>query len=121
MRDLSPFIAKLRTELGPGKVLDSPTDRLLYSYDAALDKSLPSAVVLPVSAEEVAKAVRLARAAGVPFVARGAGTNLCGGSIPPPMPQPSAVMIVRISWFVSTFSSRAFSTLRILPLIGRIA
>ena len=28
---------------------------------------------------------------------------------------------VRISWFCSTLSSRAFSTFRILPLIGRIA
>ena len=39
----------------------------------------------------------------------------------PPMPQPSAVMIVWISSLPSILSKRAFSTFRILPLIGRIA
>ncbi len=38
-----------------------------------------------------------------------------------PMPQPSAEIIVPTSVFCSTFSRRAFSTLRILPRIGKIA
>ena len=38
-----------------------------------------------------------------------------------PMPQPSAAIIVRISSLLSILSKRAFSTLRILPLSGRIA
>ena len=37
------------------------------------------------------------------------------------MPVPSAVMIVLISSLLSILSKRAFSTLRILPLIGRMA
>src|SRR6478609_8081597 len=38
-----------------------------------------------------------------------------------PIPQPSAAIIVLISSLPSILSKRAFSTLRILPLIGRIA
>jgi hypothetical protein len=38
-----------------------------------------------------------------------------------PMPHPSAAIIVLISSLPSILSNRAFSTLRILPLSGRIA
>jgi hypothetical protein len=37
------------------------------------------------------------------------------------MPQPSAAIIVLISSLLSILSKRAFSTFRILPLIGRMA
>jgi len=49
---------------------------------APLEQRLPGAVALPRDAEQVAACVRLAADAGVPYVARGAGTNLCGGSVP---------------------------------------
>ncbi len=42
----------------------------------------PALVVLPGSTEEVAAVLRAARAAGVPVVARGAGTGLSGGALP---------------------------------------
>ena len=42
----------------------------------------PLAVVLPVSRDEVIAAVRLCHEHGVPFVARGSGTSLSGGSVP---------------------------------------
>ncbi len=42
----------------------------------------PGAVVLPETAEEVIAAVRLCHAYGIPFVARGSGTSLSGGSVP---------------------------------------
>jgi glycolate oxidase len=45
-------------------------------------RRLPLAVVLPRSSEEVARAMRFCRDAGVPIVARGAGTSLSGGAIP---------------------------------------
>ncbi|MEZ5305106.1 MAG: FAD-dependent oxidoreductase [Verrucomicrobiales bacterium] len=43
---------------------------------------LPGAVVVPQTADEVVKAVRLCREFGVPFVPRGSGTSLSGGSLP---------------------------------------
>jgi glycolate oxidase len=42
----------------------------------------PGLVVLPASTEEVAEVMRAAGAAGVPIVARGAGTGLSGGALP---------------------------------------
>ncbi|MBK8575676.1 MAG: FAD-binding protein [Elusimicrobia bacterium] len=48
-----------------------------------MDKRLPGAVVLPRTTAEVVAAVHVAREHGVPFAVRGAGTNLCGGTIVP--------------------------------------
>ena len=45
-------------------------------------KSRPAAVVMPVTQQEVIQAVRLCYEHQVPFVARGSGTSLSGGSVP---------------------------------------
>ena len=68
--------------LGPERVLSQPADLLSYRYDAGFLEGMPQVVALPESAEEVATVVRLAVAAGVPVVARGSGTGLCGGAVP---------------------------------------
>jgi glycolate oxidase subunit GlcD len=72
----------LRAAAGAERVLWREIDLALYSYDSAIDRARPSAVVLPETAEHVAAAVRACNRHGLPFVARGAGTNLCGGTIP---------------------------------------
>jgi glycolate oxidase len=43
---------------------------------------VPSLVVLPASAEEVAAVLRICALEGIPYVARGAGTGLSGGALP---------------------------------------
>jgi len=73
---------QLRRIVGPEHVLTSPADRRLYAYDASLESGQPDAVVLPADAQQVADVVRLAAAEGIPFLPRGAGTNLSGGSVP---------------------------------------
>lgn len=47
-------------------------------------KAKPAVVVLPETQEEVVETVRLCHAHDVPFVARGSGTSLSGGSMPIP-------------------------------------
>jgi glycolate oxidase len=68
-----------------------PSDRLLtkpaqlapYESDALTAyRSRPKAVVLTESQEEVIETVRLCGQFKVPFVARGSGTSLSGGSLP---------------------------------------
>ena len=68
-----------------------PKDRLLtnasqltaYESDALTAyRSTPGAVVLPTSVDEVVAAVRACHKHKVPFVARGSGTSLSGGSLP---------------------------------------
>ncbi len=79
----SSFIQSLQAILSPERVLTSPEDIVPYSFDgtAAL-KQRPGAVVFPLTAEEVAECVRLARKLSVPVVTRGSGTGLSGGSVP---------------------------------------
>ncbi len=77
------LVARLQEVVGPAHVLSRPEDVVVYEQDAFLvARALPELVVLPASTHEVAAVVRLARDAGVPIVARGAGTGLNGGSIP---------------------------------------
>ncbi|MEK7700921.1 MAG: FAD-linked oxidase C-terminal domain-containing protein [candidate division NC10 bacterium] len=79
--------AALRRELeaivGPDAVLSDPDELLVYESDGlTLFRALADFVVFPTSSEHVAAIVRLAHRAGLPFVARGAGTGLSGGCLP---------------------------------------
>ena len=76
------LIRELQRAIGKRWVLNAPEDLLVYEYDATIERSLPEAVVLPGTAEEVAAAVRIARKHGLPVTARGSGTGLSGGAIP---------------------------------------
>lgn len=69
--------------MAPGaQVLSDPTDLMAYAYDATGERYWPDAVVLPSSGDEVGAVLRVARSFGLPVIARGAGTNLSGGTIP---------------------------------------
>ncbi|MBI3980348.1 MAG: FAD-binding protein [Chloroflexi bacterium] len=74
--------AALSAIVGPDGVLCDPVELAAYAYDVYLVQAPPQAVVFPPSAEQVAAVVRLARARGLPVVARGAGTGLSGGAVP---------------------------------------
>ena len=74
--------ARLGALAGASNTLSSPGDLRSYSYDASIERALPELVLLPSTAQEVADIVAACRDAGVPFVARGAGTGLSGGAIP---------------------------------------
>jgi glycolate oxidase len=79
--DSSRLVPDLKNAIGHKWVLHAPEDLLVYEYDATIERGLPQAVVLPDSAEKVARAVRVARKYGVPVTARGAGTGLSGGAV----------------------------------------
>ncbi|MGB2710670.1 MAG: FAD-linked oxidase C-terminal domain-containing protein [Conexibacter sp.] len=56
---------------------------MTYASDAlAHHAEMPGVVVLPGTAEEVQRIVAACHAAGVPWVARGAGSGLSGGALP---------------------------------------
>jgi glycolate oxidase len=80
--DVGELGRRLREVLGADAVKTSPEDLAAYSFDACGDDRLPDAAVLPNDAREVSAIVRIGRDCGVPIVARGAGTGLCGGAIP---------------------------------------
>jgi len=78
----SALVRELRKIVGKENVLDSSVDLQLYKYDAYLEERRPDAVVFVHSTEEVAGVVKACNKFGVPFVPRGGGTNLSGGTIP---------------------------------------
>jgi glycolate oxidase len=73
---------RLRLALGPGVVFEGVENVIVYEYDYGLDRGMPDLVALPRSAAEVQVIVCEAQAAGVPIVARGAGTGISGGAVP---------------------------------------
>lgn len=73
---------ELRAIVGGERFLDAREDLLLYSYDAFMIQGLPEAALLPVSTEEVSRIMKVASRERIPVTARGAGTNLAGGSVP---------------------------------------
>ncbi|MCU0260792.1 MAG: FAD-binding protein, partial [Ilumatobacteraceae bacterium] len=77
------LIDDLRRALGPDLVRAEPTELGLYRKDASSMEGRPAAVCLPVDTAGVVACVRIAVAHGRPFVARGSGTGLAGGAVPP--------------------------------------
>ena len=77
------LLADLAGAVGPDNMITAHAALRTYETDGlASHRAIPQAVVLPTSTAQVAAAVRACRAAGVPFVARGAGTGLSGGAVP---------------------------------------
>ena len=81
--DLGPLVAQLRAIVGADWVYTDEHDLRTYESDGLLQyHAIPAAAVLPGSAQETARVVGACAAAGVPWVARGAGSGLSGGALP---------------------------------------
>ncbi|MBE7552424.1 MAG: FAD-binding protein [Anaerolineales bacterium] len=81
--DAQEFLAALAQIYPPKRMLAQPAELAPYESDALTAfRARPRAVVLPESAAEVIETVKLCHQASVPFVARGSGTSLSGGSLP---------------------------------------
>ena len=73
----------LRELYPPERLMTEPGQVAPYESDALTSfRCRPEAVVLPQTREEVVATVRACHREGVPFVARGSGTSLSGGSLP---------------------------------------
>src|SRR5438034_6794926 len=80
---LSSLLDRLGRIVGPGAVLTSPSELLVYECDGyTIEKNKPDVVVFPTSTEQVAQVVRLCNEFDVPLLPRGAGTSLAGGCLP---------------------------------------
>ena len=77
------LVAELARRLPADRLLTAASALSTYESDGLTAfRTRPRAVVLAESAAEVIDVVRLCHEAGVPFVARGSGTSLSGGSVP---------------------------------------
>lgn len=77
------LLQSLQRALPEDRVLTSGVHLAAYESDGLTAfKAKPRAVVVPETAKEVIGVVRWCSKHGVPFVARGSGTSLSGGSLP---------------------------------------
>jgi glycolate oxidase subunit GlcD len=77
------LVAELHSIVGDAGLVSERTRRIPYESDGlALLRRIPDLVLLPRDTAETARCLRVLAAAGVPVVARGAGTGLSGGATP---------------------------------------
>jgi glycolate oxidase len=77
------LVERLRAVCGDDHVFTDADQLRTYESDGLLQYQVtPGVVVLPATAAEVRGVVRACWAAGVPWVARGAGSGLSGGALP---------------------------------------
>ena len=77
------FVDELRKMFTDDQLLTAKSELIPYESDGLTAfKALPRAVVLPEKQSEVIDIVQLCHRYSVPFVARGSGTSLSGGSLP---------------------------------------
>src|SRR5690349_11495715 len=82
---MSAILQRLAELFPPDRLLLEAASLSAYESDALTAfHSRPLAVVVPETQEEVIAVVRMCGELRVPFVARGSGTSLSGGSLPVP-------------------------------------
>ena len=79
----SDWLSALRRLYPPDRVATDAAELTSYESDAlTAHRILPTAVVFPESQAEVIETIKVCHQFNVPFVARGSGTSLSGGSLP---------------------------------------
>ena len=78
----SGFVSDLIAIVGSENVLHRRDEMLVYECDGYMvEKRVPDVVVFPTSTEHVVEVVKLCHRHEIPFVPRGAGTSLAGGTL----------------------------------------
>lgn len=80
---MDEFLTELGRIFPPDRLLTRPAQLVPYESDALTAYQVrPLAVVIPIDQDEVIAAVQICGHHQVPFLARGSGTSLSGGSLP---------------------------------------
>jgi len=78
----SRILAELIEAVGAENVLHHQDELVVYECDGyVIEKKVPDVVVFPTSTEQVVEVVKVCNRNDVPFVPRGAGTSLAGGTL----------------------------------------
>src|SRR5436305_10339168 len=76
------LIARMKAVVGPDNVLTAGAELAVYECDGfTIEKHRPDVVVFPTTTEHVVGIVKACNELDVPFLARGAGTSLAGGTV----------------------------------------
>ena len=83
MMSFEKIVIQLKQLIPGHRILTDEDECRLYDCDGlTLHRGVTPGVLLLENEQEVIDAVKVFSAAGVPFVARGAGTGLSGGAVP---------------------------------------
>ncbi|MFN3134588.1 MAG: FAD-binding oxidoreductase, partial [Candidatus Kryptonium sp.] len=89
------IIRQLEEIVGRENVLTSIENRITYSYDATPTfASLPDAIVIPQTPEQISKILKLANEENFIVVPRGSGTSLSAGVVP----LPNSIVLLMNRW-----------------------
>ncbi len=76
-------LRRLREIVGAEGLLSQREELLVYECDGyTIEKQVPDVVVFPTTTEQIVQIVKLCNELQLPFIPRGAGTSLAGGSLP---------------------------------------
>ncbi len=92
------LLARVAAAVGPSNVLTAPADVEPFLVDwRGHYRGAARAVVRPGNTEEVAAVVRACAETGVPIVAQGGNTGMCGGATPGPAGDAIVLSLVRLN------------------------
>lgn len=75
-------LEELEKIVGSERMSTKTADLYVYGFDASIHHKTPHAVVKPRTTQEVAEIVKLANRTRTPIIPRGAGTAMCGHTVP---------------------------------------
>lgn len=75
-------VNKLKSILGAKNVITDKIGAYAYSYDGTMLEGAQTDIVMPETTQQVVEVVNFCREQGITLVARGAGTNVSGGTLP---------------------------------------
>ena len=76
------FLDALTAAVGAENVLHHHDELVVYECDGyVIEKNVPDVVVFPITTQHVVDVVKACNAFNIPFVPRGAGTSLAGGTL----------------------------------------
>ena len=76
------LVHELQKIIGSDGVLTAQSDRMVFECDGfTIEKSCPDVVVFPTTTEQVAAVIKACNRQEIPFLPRGAGTSLAGGTL----------------------------------------
>ena len=79
----SQILSRLQAIYSPEDVIASEDELIVYECDGyVVEKKMPDIVVFPTNAEQIVETIQLCQEFDFPFVPRGAGTSLAGGTLP---------------------------------------
>ena len=83
LKTFKDALQRLRHLLPGERLLIDPAHLAAYESDGLTAFAVtPRAVVIAETSQEIIETVRICHDTGIPFVARGSGTSLSGGSLP---------------------------------------